>query len=245
MLYLIGLGLESEKDLTIKAVETLQKCDVILLEDYTGLMPHMNIKDLEKLAQKEVTIIRREETEKGEWIKQAKNKNIALLVQGDPLCATTHTEIILEAQKQKIKTKIIHNASIISAISETGLQIYKFGKITSIPFWTENYQPTSFLKTIEDNQKINAHTLILLDLRPAKKKFMNAGEALEKVLLSKNITTQTRVVIVSRLGSPDQKICYGQIKSMIKQKFKAPIALIIPSKKLHFKEKEMLEKYKC
>ena len=37
-LYLIGLGLTDEKDITIKGLETVQKCDLVYLEGYTSLL---------------------------------------------------------------------------------------------------------------------------------------------------------------------------------------------------------------
>ena len=67
------------------------------------------------------------------------------------MVATTHSDIILQAKKQGIKTKIIHSSSIFSAIAETGLQIYKFGKTTSIPYPEGKYMPTSPYKVVKDN----------------------------------------------------------------------------------------------
>ena len=57
----------------------------------------------------------------------AKEKEIALLVIGDPFGATTHTDIILRAKEKNIPYKIIHNASIINAVGCCGLQLYSFG----------------------------------------------------------------------------------------------------------------------
>lgn len=59
----------------------------------------------------------------------AKEKDIALLVVGDPFGATTHTDIILRAKEQEIPYKVIHNASIINAVGCCGLQLYSFGKL--------------------------------------------------------------------------------------------------------------------
>jgi diphthine synthase len=35
-LYMIGLGLADEKDITIKGLEAVKKCDVVYLENYTS-----------------------------------------------------------------------------------------------------------------------------------------------------------------------------------------------------------------
>jgi len=38
MLFLIGIGLGDEKDITIKGWETIQKCEIIYLENYTSIL---------------------------------------------------------------------------------------------------------------------------------------------------------------------------------------------------------------
>jgi diphthine synthase len=48
---------------------------------------------------------------------------VAFLVGGDPLSATTHTDLILRAVQLNIPYKIIHNASIMNAIGSCGLQV--------------------------------------------------------------------------------------------------------------------------
>jgi len=35
-LFMIGLGLNDEKDITVKGLETVKKCDFLYLEDYTS-----------------------------------------------------------------------------------------------------------------------------------------------------------------------------------------------------------------
>lgn len=58
----------------------------------------------------------------------ARDNDIAFLVGGDPLSATTHTDLILRAVELNIPYKIIHNASIMNAIGSCGLQV-KFFRI--------------------------------------------------------------------------------------------------------------------
>ena len=62
------------------------------------------------------------------------------------------------------------------------MELYKFGKTLSVTFWSENYKPESFYDYIEQNQNINAHTLMLLDLDPINNKFLSIREALEQIL---------------------------------------------------------------
>ena len=60
---------------------------------------------------------------------------------------------------------VIHNASIVSAMGCCGLQVYRFGEIVSIPFFTEKWRPTSFYAKIKENATRKLHTLALLDIK--------------------------------------------------------------------------------
>jgi diphthine synthase len=166
------------------------------------------------------------------------------------LCATTHWDILQRAKEQKIKTEVIHNASIINAIGATGLQVYKFGKTTSIPFPRENYEPETFYKVIKENKSIGAHTLILLDLDPEHDKFMSVNEAIEilrKIERNKKegvFMPKDWCVGVARLGATDQKIVAGTVTQVSDADFgTAPHALIVPGN-LHFMEEDALKQQK-
>jgi diphthine synthase len=101
-------------------------------------------------------------------IKEAKEKNVSFLVIGDPLQATTHLELALRAEKEGIKTTIINNTSVISAVSRTGLESYKFGKTGSIVFPRKNWFPKTSYELLKENLQIKAHTLLLLDIITTK-----------------------------------------------------------------------------
>ena len=165
MLWLIGIGLCDENDLSLRAWEALKKADRIYLESYTSVS-RFNLEKVKKELGKKVLVVNREFVESSRIVDEARKENVALLVIGDALSATTHSELILEAKKKKIKFEIIHNASIITAVSDTGLQIYNFGKTTSIPFWQKNFEPESFYDVILENLERGMHTLMLLDLDP-------------------------------------------------------------------------------
>ena len=98
-------------------------------------------------------------------IAKDKENNYAFLVVGDAFCATTHSDLYLRAVKLGIEVKVIHNASIISAVGCTGLQVYRFGETVSVPLWTEKWKPDSFYDKIAVNRKNNLHTLVLVDIK--------------------------------------------------------------------------------
>ena len=72
--------------------------------------------------------------------------------------------LVLDAKDSGVKIKIIYSASVFDVISETGLQLYKFGKIISMPKWEKSYETHSFLESVEENQSISSHSLILIDI---------------------------------------------------------------------------------
>lgn len=233
MFYLIGLGL-NEKGYSREAYDSIMKSDKIYIETYTVELPY-KINDLEKqFPKKKFILVNREDVESLEMMNDAKKQDIALLVYGSPFTATTHISLIQEARKRKIKVKIIHSASIFDAVAETGLQIYKFGKTASMP----NFEAESFVEIIKENQKINAHSLILIDIGMD---FKIALERLEKILRKNKINTG-KIVVCSKLGAKESRIFYGEIQGLKSKKIENPFCFVIVGK-THFLEEEILETF--
>ncbi len=238
MLYIIGLGLNL-KGLSIEGCEAVKKCKKIYLENYTVEFPYY-IKELEKIISRKVILLSREEVEGERLVKESKKENIALLVYGSPLFATTHISLIDECRKKRIKTKVIYSASVFDCLGETGLELYKFGKISSIPKWQEHFRPYSFLDYIIENKKINAHSLILIDIGLG---FSDALEELVKACENKNFSIE-KILVCSKIGTEKGKIFYGNIGMLRKlgKKIKTPFCFIIPAK-MHFLEEEIVGRW--
>ena len=205
------------------------------IENYTVDYPYL-ILEIEKLVEKEIKELGRVDVENEKFLDEAKKKNISLLVYGNPLSATTHISLILTCKKQKIPYKIIHAESILTAISETGLQLYKFGKTASMPKFQKNFEPDSFLNIILDNEKIKAHTLLLTDIGLSSKE---AIEQLQKTTKNRNIKLD-KIIICSKTGTNESKIFYDTLDNLKKKTIKMPFCIIIPSV-LHHVEDEALE----
>ncbi len=250
-LYLIGIGLNDAKDITLKGLELVKKADVVYLESYTSKL-NTKVDELEKLYGKKITIANRKAIEIDSdtiLLKQAKSKGVALLIVGDVFCATTHSDLFLRARKLKISITVVHNASVLTAIGITGLQLYKFGKVASIPYANENVEvPYDALK---QNQSNNLHTLFLLDLTEEGTNSLPIPDAIRyllKVEMKRGeqvFTEKTICVGCAKLGSKDQIIKYGSAKELLKHDFKDGMqCLIVPSKKLHFMEEDVLALYR-
>ncbi len=231
-LYLIGLGL-SAKSLSLEALEYLKKAEKIYLEKYTVDFPYKK-EEIEKIIRKKIEFLEREQVENEKIVDESRKKDVVLFVYGSPLIATTHISLILKCKKEKIKFKVLHNASIIDAISETGLQIYKLGKTASMPKWSERDKPESFVKIIQENLKIKAHTLILVDIG------LDFQTALQQLVNTTEKIKLDKIVVCSKLGTEEREIFYDKAEKLKQGQVKSPFCFIIPSK-LHFIEEEALK----
>ncbi|MFA4960138.1 MAG: diphthine synthase [Candidatus Pacearchaeota archaeon] len=235
MFYLIGLGMNL-KSISVDALEILKGCDEIYLENYTVNFPY-KISELKKSLDVNIKELGRGGVEDESLLKDAKKKNVALLVYGDVLSATTHIQLIISCKKQKIPYEIFHNASILTVVAETGLSLYKFGKIASMPDWKEHTnKPMSFMNYVKENLSIKAHTLLLTDIGLEIKDVI---EQLEESM-GESLGLPEKIIVVSNAGTEKQKIFYGLFDKLKCKKIEVPFCVIIPSE-LHFLEKEVLE----
>ncbi len=241
-LNLIGIGLFDEKDITLKGLEAIKISDFIYLEYYTSKLG-IEVSKLEEFYGKKIILADRklvEQEAENTILKNAKENNVSFLVIGDVMSATTHMDLLLRAKKAGIDTKIIHNASVLTAVGITGLELYKFGKTTSIPFLNEKI--TSPIEVLHMNQETGLHTLFLLDLDPLQDKFMTGASAAE-YLISKGIKKDTKAIICCALGSSEPFIRYSSLEKLKELRIdKFPQCLIIPGN-LHFIEEEALNLY--
>jgi len=252
VLYFIGIGLYDERDVSLRGLEVIKKCNVVYLENYTSVLS-CDVKKLEKLYGKKIILSSRDLVEKKAEetiLKDALSKNVAFLVIGDPMSATTHIDLRLRAEEAGIKCIVVHNASVFSAVGVTGLQIYKFGRTTSIPFPEDKWHPETPYDVIKENRKSGLHTLILLDLRPDEKRFMTVNQAI-KYLLAIEDKRKEKVffkklfcVGCARLGSLEPCIKSGNAEELLKEDFGKPMHCLIVPGKLHFAEEEALGLFK-
>lgn len=235
MLYIIGLGL-NEQGISKEGMLALEKCHKVYLDSYTVEFPY----ELNELRLgKKILPLKREDIESNRLIKEAKGRRVVLLVYGSPLFATTHMSLVLDAKAQNIEVKVIYSTSIFDAVAETGLQLYKFGKIASMPDWKTN--KAEFMEYVKENQSIKAHSLILIDIGLS---FIKALNQLEIESKERKIKID-KIVVCSRLGGDESKVFYDTISGLreMEEEVKAPFCFIIPSE-LHFLEKEGLGRFK-
>ncbi|CAI7810013.1 unnamed protein product [Closterium sp. NIES-54] len=166
MLYVVGVGLWDESDITVRGLAAVRRCQHVFLEAYTSMLLVDRTK-LEEVYGREVQVADREmvESRAGDLLQLAAKEDVAFLVVGDPFGATTHTDLMLRARQQGVAVSVVHNASVLNAVGATGLQLYRFGETVSIPFFTDTWQPNSFYDRILGNATRDLHTLCLLDIK--------------------------------------------------------------------------------
>lgn len=248
MLYFIGLGLYDENDISLKGMKALNEVDVVYAEFYTARLFGTNLKSLEDATGIQIKVLSREQVEEDNIpLIEAQSRKVALLTAGDPLVATTHTEMMIEAKKGSIETRIVHSSSIISAAPGlAGLQAYKFGKTTTIPLPEEDYFPHSPYMAIRENQNAGLHSLILLDIQAHRDYYMTANEGLKYLLRVEEerreglFSMETLAVVVARAGSEKPLIRADRIRSLVAEDFGGPLHCLMIPGKLHFLEAEAL-----
>src|SRR5208283_4653121 len=142
MLLLVGTGI-SYDDMSVRAVEACRGCK-LYVERYTSIMDDEKIMRISEMLGSTPKLLQRSDLEENarRIVSEAKSKNVAILVGGDPLTATTHKILLIEAAKQGVETRIFHASSIFTAaIGESGLDFYRFGQACTIPKWSKSYKP--------------------------------------------------------------------------------------------------------
>jgi diphthine synthase len=249
-LIFIGLGLNDEKDITYKGLEKARICDRIFAEFYTACLTGSNIERLSEFIGKEIEVLERKVVEDGQVILDAaKAGRVALLCVGDPMAATTHVDLRLRAFDLGIYTRVINNASILSAAPGLlGLQHYKFGRTITIPFPKEGFRPESPYEILAANKDRGLHTLALLDIDAESDRLMTANQALEVLVnleerLKKGIVLDsTLVAVVAQAGSENPVVRAGYLCDMMKEDFGPPHHTIVFPGNLHFMEVDALVK---
>ncbi|WP_297549337.1 diphthine synthase [Thermococcus sp.] len=251
-LYFIGLGLYDEKDITLKGLEVVRKCDRVFAEFYTSLLAGTSIDRIEELVGKPIVRLNREDVElnfEKIVLPEAKEKDVAFLTAGDPMVATTHPDLRIRAKKAGVESYVIHAPSIYSAVAITGLQIYKFGKSATVAYPEKNWFPTSHYDVIKENRERGLHTLLFLDIKADRGRYMTANEAMDILLKVEEMkkagvfTPETLVVVLARAGSLNPTIRAGYVKDLISEDFgRQPHVLIVPGR-LHIVEAEYLVEF--
>lgn len=247
-LKLLGLGL-SKKSVTEKTIQELSTCDIVFFENYTSLSCDLDLQFLRNFN-RNIEVVDRKfiESNTSKIIKLlSEGKNVCIVTIGDPLIATTHVALVVEAKSKGYDFLIVPGISVhCYMMSKSMLSSYKFGKSVTITFPNDGLIDTTPYNVIYDNFSRGLHTMLYLDLKENKP--MTAKEALELLIEMEKkekrnlITSETIVIVGQKLGCDDEEVVALKIKDALNYKFKDPPHIIVfPGDRLHFMEVEALK----
>jgi len=191
-LLLIGMGPGRISSMTIEARNAAKSADFRRYEAYTALWPENELQSLENDIGSIEKVMRPEVENPAEILELAKQSLVALLVVGDPLQATTHVDLQLQAMESGVECIVFHGISITTLVTGSiGLSNYRFGRQTTITYPYGGWVATSPLEVIAVNLLQNQHTLALLDLDPTgagtgQQVPMQPEDAVESLRLMRN-----------------------------------------------------------
>ncbi len=253
-LILVGGGL-SRRYATFEAIAEISRADKVYVDSYTSIAPGID-EDFVKRVNPWAKVIRADrkllEEQSHCIIEEARHYYIVILVPGDPMAATTHVSLVVEARRLGINVRIVPGvAGPYAAALLTGLQSYRFGKMVTLVYPEHGVKPYSVVETIWDNASRNLHTIVLLDLRLDEGKAMTIPEAV-KILLElekelaraedrEEVIAKLTLVGVARAGMDDYKCVAGGPNELISEKWPPPPhTLIVTAPRLHPIEAEAL-----
>lgn len=246
-LVLVGLGLYGDENKS-RLLRLIKNSDVVYLERYTSPVDRVPDYIVEVAGDKLQLVSRRElEVYSDRILDDALDRNVLIISPGNPLLATTHIQLLIDARRKGIEAEVVHGTSVIcAALAESGLHIYKLGGISTV-VRREKASSERTYEILKDNLKRGLHTLLLLEYDEAEGYRMSPKEALD-ILLSYDeegvLDEERLVVIVCNIGLDNKRVCVckvGDISSGQVAFGSMDICIVLVPGSLHFTEEEYLD----
>jgi len=243
MLTFVGLGLYDERSVTVSGREAIRDADRVFAEFYTSRLAGTTIDDLQSYHDTEIEVRDREGVGRDPEpvCEAARSGEAVFLTAGDTMISTTHVDLRLRAHDRGIDTRLVHGTTAQSAASGlSGLQNYRFGKATTLPFPDSHGGtgvPDSVFETITANRQQGLHTLVYLDIKTEREAYMTADRAAD--LLADDLGDDLAVAI-ARAGSPDPIVAADRVSELAGREFGDPLHLLVLPGDLHPMETDAL-----
>ena len=249
MLTFVGLGLYDERSVTVAGRDAIAAADRAFAEFYTSRLVGADVAEIEDYHDTTIEVRDRAgvEQDPDPILDAAEDGDAVFLTAGDTMISTTHVDLRLRAEERGIETRVVHAPTAESAASSlTGLQNYRFGKATTLPFeWAHGADgvPDSVLDTVEANRERGLHTLVYLDIKVDHPSvdgdaYMTASEAAG--LLAEHWDPDALGVVVARAGAPDATVRADRLGALAEGDFGDPLHLLVLPGDLHHVEKDAL-----
>lgn len=243
--YIIGLGIGGFNTIPLAGLKILRKVTKVFVEKFSNPIFQEDIIKIRRICGNKLIVVSRKDMEDGEMIFNHLNEDIAIICGGDPLIATTHQQLLLDIIKRGVKVRVINASSIVTAaIGRSGLHVYKFGPIGTIMRPNIASSESTF-KVLVENLKRGLHTLLLLEYDETTNYIMKPSEAIDILIGVQDKLNSTYpkagapVLILSRLGTNDEKLVGFKWGERLREDIDGPAVIIFPGK-LHFTEREFI-----
>jgi diphthine synthase len=243
MLTFVGLGLYDEQSVTVRGQEAIQAADSVFAEFYTSHLAGTTIETIESTHGVEITVRDRVGVEQDPEpiLAAAEDGDAVFLTGGDPMISTTHVDLRLRAVDRGIDTGVVHGTTAQTAASSlTGLQNYRFGKATTLPFERSHGGsgvPDSVLATVAENTDRSLHTLVYLDIDRENDAYMTADHAAS---LLTDAGLDRVAAVVGQAGSDDPTVVADRLPALTDRSFGPPLHLLVLPGECHPLERDAL-----
>lgn len=251
MLTFVGLGLYDERSITVEGREAIAGADRVFAEFYTSKLAGTTVEALSAYHGVDIELRDRGGVEgtPEPILDAAADSDVVFLTAGDTMISTTHVDLRLRAAERGIDSRVVHGTTAeAAAASLSGLQNYRFGKATTLPFpYAHGAEgvPGSVLGTIADNRERGLHTIVYLDIKvgigpegndPDHEEYMTADDAATH--LAEELDTVA--VVIARAGSPTPVVEADRLSALAGRTFGDPLHLLVVPGDLHVVEHEAL-----
>jgi len=245
-LFLAGLGIYGDEN-SERIKRLAEECDVIYFETYTS--PFNSIPSFLDEFRWKIRRVSRGvlEEESDKILREARDKKVLIITPGNPLIATTHINLIIDARRLGIDTDIIHStSSVCAAVAEAGLQIYKIGGVATV-MRREKSSSLRAYELLRENADRGMHTILLMEYDAVENYIMSPAEALS-ILLEYDVDgflkSIENIVVVCNLGSINKKVCVMSVNDVLSGELyfsNNDVCIMIVPGKMHFVEKEYID----
>jgi len=213
VLYLVGAGLGPgyQGDVVDRLV---READTVYVEAYTMPGADWLVEYARARARGRVVVASRSVMEEGVRgvVEEARRGRVVVLVAGDPLTATTHRSLIVEAARAGVPYRVVPGVSgVCASKSLSMLDYYKYGRTITVPGPWRMVRAYSIVEYILANACAGLHTLALLDIHPETLRQYPPGEAVHYLLglageLGVPHLRGAPVIVVERAGLSGERV---------------------------------------
>jgi len=250
-LTLVGLGIWNHRDISLRGLEAVREADAVYLDGYTSRLAGSTTQGLTEGLGRDVTVLGREELEGGAergLLTEARTRDVVLLVGGDPMVSTTHVDLRLKAAAMGVPTRVVHGASIQSAVCGlTGLQNYRFGRSATVTYPHRKTVSQAPVDVVRANFSIGAHTMLYLDLHEEHGP-MTVPLAAQLLMQAARDGgwpefAEAWAVGVARAGSPEPVVATRRVRGLGEVNWGGPLHVLVVPAPLHVVEAEALRAF--